>query len=255
MFKVLDLFSGIGGFSLGLESTGLFETEAFCEIDEDCRKVLRKHWPTTKIYTDIRELKGAEIGSIDVVTGGFPCQPFSSINTRGKRGADHDGFLWPEMQRVIAETNPTWVIGENVARIAAMELDRIQFDLEKLGYNCIPITIPACAVGSPQIRERVWFVAHTESQREPRTMATGESSAGTHEAGRGYEDRRPVRLDPTSTDRGWSERRPHYTGVRRVAPGLPSRMDKARLKQLGNAVNPLIPYEIGRAIGFAATAL
>ena len=134
MLKVLDLFSGIGGFSLGLERAGM-ETVAFCEIEEYPRKVLAKHWPGVPIHKDIRKLDGTQYrGTVDVICGGFPCQPFSHAGKRG--GKDDDRDLWPEMLRVIREVQPTWVIGENVAGFINMELDRTLSDLEDEGYAC-----------------------------------------------------------------------------------------------------------------------
>jgi DNA (cytosine-5)-methyltransferase 1 len=131
--KVLDLFSGIGGFSLGLEWAGM-ETIAMCEKDKFCRQVLAKHWPDITIHEDIRNLDGKDYkGSIDVVCGGFPCQPFS---VAGKQlGKADDRHLWPEMLRVIKESAPTWVIGENVSGFVRMALDDVCSDLEGEGYR------------------------------------------------------------------------------------------------------------------------
>src|SRR3990167_7230120 len=113
MLRVLDLFSGIGGFSLGLERTGGFRTIAFCEIEPYCRAVLKKHWPDVPCFTDVRTLTACDVGAVDLICGGYPCQPFSEA---GKRlGAQDDRHLWPEYLRLIQELRPTWVIGENVA--------------------------------------------------------------------------------------------------------------------------------------------
>ena len=162
MLKVLDLFSGIGGFSLGLEWTGGFETVAFCEIDEYCRKVLHKHWPKVPIITDVRDERVKEIEA-DVITGGFPCQPVSVAGKR--RGAEDDRWLWPEMLEVISAVRPAWVIGENVAGIIKMGLDGVLADLEGEGYTTRTFIIPACGVGAPHRRNRVWILAHTNSDR------------------------------------------------------------------------------------------
>jgi len=163
--KVLDLFSGIGGFSLGLESVGM-ETVAFCEQDAFCQKILAQHWPTLPIHSDITELNGYEYrGSVELVCGGFPCQPFS---VAGKQlGAEDDRALWPEMLRVIREVAPRWVIGENVSGIIPMELDKVLFDLEGEGYTCWTFVLPACAVDAHHRRDRVWVVAHTDSKSQP----------------------------------------------------------------------------------------
>lgn len=162
--KVLDLFSGIGGFSLGLERTGGFETVAFCEIDPFCQKVLKKHWPDVPIYEDVRALDYD--GSIDVITGGYPCQPFS---VAGKReGEKDDRHLWPAMFGLIKKYRPDWVIGENVAGHISMGLDSVLADLEGEGYSTRTFIIPAVAVDAKHRRDRVWVVANTECpQRRP----------------------------------------------------------------------------------------
>ena len=156
--RVLDLFSGIGGFSLGLERTGGFETAAFCEYEDFPRKVLAKHWPDVPCFPDVRELKGQDIdGPIDVICGGYPCQPFSTAGQR--RGKEDDRHLWPEFSRLVDELRPTWVIGENVAGHISMGLDDVLSDLEGQGYACRTFVIPACAVGAPHRRDRVWSIA------------------------------------------------------------------------------------------------
>jgi len=162
--RVLDLFSGIGGFSLGLERTGRFETVAFCEYEDFPRRVLAKHWPDVPCFPDVRELKGSDIdGPVDVICGGYPCQPFS---TAGKRGGEKDDrHLWPEFMRLVAELRPTWVIGENVAGHISMGLDDVLSDLENAGYTCRSFVIPACAVGASHRRDRVWTIAHATSAR------------------------------------------------------------------------------------------
>ena len=160
--KVLDLFSGIGGFSLGLERAGM-ETVAFCEIEDYPRKILKKHWPDVPIYKDVRELDGKKYrNSVDVVCGGFPCQPFSVAGKQ--RGIEDDRHLWPEMLRIIKEVRPTWVIGENVAGFIRMALDDVLLDLETEGYTTQSFVIPACAVGGVHRRDRVWIVAYRESE-------------------------------------------------------------------------------------------
>lgn len=186
-----SLFSGIGGFDLAAEWAGL--TNLFhCEINEFCRKVLQYHFKKAKSYEDIRATDFREWrGQVDVLTGGFPCQPFSVAGQR--KGADDDRYLWPEMLRAIREIQPAWVIGENVAGILTMvqpgqetevgnqqtifgESDRkrtmlrqqfvvetVCCDLEREGYSVQPFVIPACAVGAPHRRDRVWFVARRDN--------------------------------------------------------------------------------------------
>ena len=164
--KVLDLFSGIGGFSLGLESTGFFETIGFVEKDNFCQKVLKKHWSNINIEGDIRNVKGERYAA-DVVTGGFPCQPFSVAGKR-KSTAD-DRYLWDEMLRVIRETKPRWVIGENVEGIVnineGMVLRQVLNDLENEGFQSQCIIIPALGIGAWHQRKRIWIIANTSSQR------------------------------------------------------------------------------------------
>ena len=159
--KVLDLFSGIGGFSLGLEWAGM-STVAMCEKDPYCRKILAKHWPELTIHEDIRNLDGKKYrNSIDLVAGGFPCQPFSVAGKR--KGADDDRHLWPEMLRVIKEAKPRWVIGENVFGFINMALDDVQADLEREHYEVRKFVLPAVAVDARHRRDRIFLVAYSNS--------------------------------------------------------------------------------------------
>lgn len=232
--RVLDLFSGIGGFSLGLESAGM-ETVAFCEQDKFCQKILAQHWPTLPIHSDITELNGYEYrGTIELVCGGFPCQPFSVAGKQ--RGAEDDRALWPEMLRVIREVAPRWVIGENVSGIIQMELDNVLSDLEGEGYTCWTFVLPACAVDAPHRRDRVWIVAHTNcsgSQRREEARNFG-----------GIRPRRNEQPERCSDDAGaiWFPE----PNVGRVANGIPDRSH--RIKALGNAVVPPLVAEIGRIV-------
>ena len=145
----LDLFSGIGGFALAAQWVWgeAHEVVSFCEIDPYCQKVLKKHWPDTPIHDDITTMNGKRYaGTIDLLTGGFPCQPYS---VSGKQeGAEDDRAIWPEMLRIIEECRPAWVIGENVAGIINMDLDRVLSDLESKGYTTETYCIPACATGA-----------------------------------------------------------------------------------------------------------
>lgn len=160
----LDLFSGIGGFALAADWVWPDAEHVFCEIEPFAQAVLRKHWPNAPIYEDIKELAGTNFGAIDLLTGGFPCQPFSDAGL--KRGKDDDRDLWPEMFRVIKETRPTWIVGENVAGFVKMELDRSVSDLESEGYAVQAFDIPAIAVDARHIRHRIWIVAHAAGERE-----------------------------------------------------------------------------------------
>ena len=164
MLKHLDLFSGIGGFSLGLEATGGFETVAFCDIEEYPRQVLQKHWPHVKQYKDIKELnyerlKADGIDSIDIITGGYPCQPFSVAGR--KKGEEDPRHLWPEYFRLVKELRPTWVIGENVSGHIKLGLDTVIKDLESEDYAVRPFSISASSIGANHQRERVWIIANS----------------------------------------------------------------------------------------------
>ena len=159
MLKVLDLFSGIGGFSLGLESTGHFETIAFCEKDQFCQKVLQKNFKNIPIEGDVRNVKGDKYKA-DVVTGGFPCQPFSVAGKR--KGTDDDRYLWDETIRVVRECKPKWFIGENVEGLIniqeGMVLRQVQTDLEKEGFEVQCLVIPASGIGAWHQRKRIWII-------------------------------------------------------------------------------------------------
>lgn len=177
--KVLDLFSGIGGFSIGLEKAG-FETVAFCEIEEYPRAVLKRHWPNIPIYRDVRELTGKQLradGIIpDVIVGGYPCMPFSLAGKR--RGAEDDRHLWPEVRRLVNEIRPTWCIFENVAGHITMGLDEVLSDLEAQDYAARPFVIPACGVDAPHRRDRVWIVAHANLSSDRRASRSNEEAYG-----------------------------------------------------------------------------
>ena len=161
--KVLDLFSGIGGFSLGFESTGYFQTTKFVEMDKYCKQILEKNFPGIPIEEDIRNVKGKEFEA-DVLTGGFPCQPFSVAGRQ--KGTSDDRYLWPEMFRLIKEIKPKWVVGENVSGLInlqeGMVLRQVQDDLEGEGFEVQCFIIPASGIGAWHQRKRVWIVAHSE---------------------------------------------------------------------------------------------
>jgi DNA (cytosine-5)-methyltransferase 1 len=150
MIRILDICSGIGGFSLGLESTGGFDTVAFCEFDDFCRKVLNKHWPDVPIYKDLKEIGNEPeriIQDFDLICGGIPCQPFSVAGK--KKGKEDDRHLWPYMYEIIKHKKPTWVIVENVGGFVNVALDDVCLDLETQGYATQSFIIPACSVEAP----------------------------------------------------------------------------------------------------------
>lgn len=182
-----SLFSGIGGFDLAAEWMG-WQNVFNCEIDSFCRKVLAYHFPEAKQYEDVKTTDFTiHRGRIDVLTGGFPCQPFSLAGKR--KGSDDNRYLWPEMLRAIREIEPRWVVGENVFGIVnwsdGMVFEQVQSDLENEGYEVQPYIIPACAVDAPHRRDRVWFVAHrshtgSEILQRERAISICESAVLTH---------------------------------------------------------------------------
>lgn len=245
--KVLDLFSGIGGFSLALERAGM-ETVAFCEYDEKARLVLNKHWPNVPMYNDVRTLTGEQlekdgITDIGLICGGYPCQPFS---VAGKReGQADDRHLWPEFFRLIKEIRPTWVIAENVAGHINMGLEDVLADLESEGYQCQTFLIGACAVGAIHRRLRIWILAYSDlSHGKGRRVSSGVQKKFSVTCGRSVNRKTSKKMDfsgfKNSID---GETMPK---VDRNNDGVSGRMD--RLKQLGNAVVPQIPEVIGRFI-------
>ena len=237
--RILDLFSGIGGFSLAADWMG-WETAAFCEQDEFCKKVLRKHWPAIPIFDDIKTLNGDEFnGAIDLICGGFPCQPWS--NAGKQRGEADDRHLWPEMLRVVQQVRPRWVVGENVAGIVNMGLDQVLSDLGAEGYSVQSFNIPALAVGAWHIRERVWIIAHTNGNG-PSALRECETNALSQTQKCAFE--RIFRPGIWT----WL----HSSGIRRSIDGIPVWLDTGasflnrshRVKALGNSVIPQIVYLI-----------
>ena len=197
--KILDLFSGIGGFSVGLERTGYYETVAFCEIDKYCKLLLQKHWKGVKIYDDVKKItkEGFQADGIefpDVITGGFPCQPFSVAGKQ--KGTSDDRHLWPEMFRIIQAFKPRFVIGENVRGIINIQdgvvFENVCTDLESEGYEVQPFIIPAAGVGAPHRRERVWIIAireesmvNSEHNGSPTSTIEGSSAASSDDNEKG----------------------------------------------------------------------
>jgi DNA (cytosine-5)-methyltransferase 1 len=238
-YKVLDLFSGVGGFSLGLDRTGAFRTVAFCEKDEKCHRVLRKHWPHVPIYTDVRELT---LGTLqadgivpDVIVGGFPCQDISAAG-RGEGIIGERSGLWSEMFRLIRDVRPTWAIIENVRALSSRGLTLVLQNLNEIGYcaewNCIPVS----SLGGPHERDRIFVVAYPDKPR-----LEGRNRPILHECASKLLARERSSCEGKLSD-CW-ETDPH---VLRVADGVPNRVD--RIKQVGNSVCPQLIELLGRAI-------
>ena len=272
--KVLDLFSGLGGFSLGLERTGGFETVAFCEIDPYCRRVLAKHWPGVPCYEDVRELTAERLAAdgiaVDVIAGGFPCQDISEAGLRtGLQGARSG--LWREYSRLVGELRPRFVIVENVSELLRNGLGDVLGDLAKVGYDAEWHSIPALAVGADHIRERIWIVAYPncagaevsqQRGRKQRQAQMGKDASQDHADTDGT--RLPGRMLAGAISKDaraispWLglalSSAPAFPGIDgagspvlgRGENGVSNRMD--RLHALGNAVVPQIPELIGKAI-------
>jgi len=239
--KHLDLFSGIGGFALAARWAGI-ETVAFCEIEDFPRKVLEKNFPGVPIHRDIRDLDGREYAGIDLITGGYPCQPFSVAGKR--KGQEDDRHLWPEMRRVITQARPTWVVCENVTGHITLGLDQVLTELETEGYSARAFVVPACAIGANHRRDRVWIIAH----------ATGDRQQGNE---RGVTPQKQNHRPPQALGaRHWGsgaftnwEKLMGESELCRVDDGVSSTVDiRPRLHAYGNAIVPQVAYEILRAI-------
>ena len=281
----LDLFSGIGGFSLALERVG-FKTIGFCEIDPYCRLLLQKHWKGVTIHNDIKKLEAKDISKpVDILTGGFPCQPYSVAGKQ--KGTDDNRYLWPDMFRIIKEVKPTFVIAENVRGIIniqnGMVFETVCSDLEAEGFEVQSFIIPAAGVGAPHKRERVWIVGYSkhngsltskiERRNTETSTRTQEGTNTTLEPKRTSGSRNNVTMEntrrklyerPSVGEKNEDETRKEITdqhqrssstswgswqsepNVGRVANGVPQRAH--RLRGLGNAIVPQIAEEIGKAI-------
>jgi len=280
MMRLLDLFSGIGGFSLGLERSGAFKTVAFCEIEDYPRRVLAKRWPGVPIYDDIRTLTAEQLASdgirVDAICGGFPCQDISIAGSKAGISASRSG-LWSELSRLIGEIRPRYVIVENVTNLLAGPSERpgwwfgrVLGDLASLGYNAEWHCIPASSVGAEHDRDRVWIVAYSDEVRELQPQGREQVQRGrisnrveavgpdTDQAR--YKGRVQARTDHPHVARfqPWlrsainnatpasREHWNHQPVLGRGVHGVPNRVD--RIGALGNSVYPKITEMIGMSI-------
>jgi DNA (cytosine-5)-methyltransferase 1 len=232
----LDLFSGIGGFALAAKWTG-FRTVGFSEVEPYACRLLTERFPDVPNIGDVRQRANFArfAGRIDVLTGGFPCQPWSVAGQQ--RGAEDHRHLWPAMCDVIETVQPAWIIGENVPGIISVGLEPVCADLAKLGYACQPFIVPACAVGAKQLRNRVWIVGrHSE-----RYCIQGGAHQGAEKTSRArYQLSRPVFSeigDAVSAARIW-----------RASHGVSPRMDPPRNRAVGNAIVPQVAAQFFRFI-------
>jgi DNA (cytosine-5)-methyltransferase 1 len=246
--KSLELFAGIGGIALASEWAGV-ETVAFCEREPFCQKVLNKHWPDVPIFDDVKTLnkqvleeRGINVETIELISGGYPCQPFSIAGER--RGEDDDRHLWPEVKRILQEIRPTWFIGENVAGHITLGLDQVLLDLESIGYTWQPFVISASSVNAPHRRERVFIIAHVSdtSSIGHKRVKRLQKNVRKIEKGRKSSSRSTSKL---FDDIDWKERATQSCFLGRH-DGVSNRVD--RIRALGNAVVPQQIYPIFKYI-------
>lgn len=255
MLRHVDLCSGIGGFALGFERAGLSSPVMFCDTESWSRQILAKHWPDVPIAKDVKDLANDPerlVPDCDILTAGYPCQPFSFAGKR--QGEADDRHIWPYIRRIVSFKRPTWCVFENVYGHLSLGLDQVLSDLEGEGYAARTFIVPACGVDAPHRRNRLWIVANTQSQRveghrttgkqEPQSQTkeglSGRNSAGSR-AGNGVSKSRMGRMaDGIST---WLD---EPGDIPRVATGVKQRA--ARLKGLGNAIVPQIAEQIGLTI-------
>jgi DNA (cytosine-5)-methyltransferase 1 len=230
--NVLDLFSGIGGFSLGLERAGM-RTVAFCEIEPYCQAVLAKRWPHVPCHPDIRKLAGV---TADVICGGFPCQDISLAGSGEGLAGERSG-LWSEFARLIGEVRPRYVIVENVAALLGRGIGEVLGNLAALGYDAEWHCIPASYVGAPHRRDRIWIVAYSNGAGSPLGPWFTRMACAAARSWPGI----------AAANGSWWSAEP---AVGRVVNGLPGRVD--RVRALGNSLIPQIVEIIGRAIMRAA---
>jgi len=270
-----SLFSGIGGFDLAAEWMG-WKNIFHCEWNPFGQRVLKHYWPNAKSYNDITKTDFTiHRGTIDILTGGFPCQPYSQA---GKRlGKEDDRHLWPEMLRAIREIQPTYVVGENVRGLTnwngGLVFDEVQSEMEAEGYEVTPFLLPACAVGAPHRRDRIWFIAHSIRERTRQSTRRFNQSRELLQATKWEKDKQFHKsFEPSGVITDTKSRRleewkfssipewsnfPTQPPVRLRDDGLSSQLDgitfpkwcHESIKAGGNAIVPQVAFEIFRAVG------
>ncbi len=251
--NVLDLFSGIGGFSLGLERAGM-RTVAFCERDAFCRAVLRKHWPNVICYHDVRKLTAARLAAdgiqVDAICAGFPCQDISVAGKAAGIDGEQSG-LWVQCKRLIRELRPHIVLGENVAALRVRGADRVLGDLEELGYTAESFVVGSLLVGAPFVGERVWIVAEASGAglQAGRKVPISAESIQSMLAGRGLYC---AVAGSRQAQWPWESPRLVESPLGERVNGIPARLVRlangGAIRALGNSLTPQIPEIIGRAI-------
>lgn len=244
------LFNGIAGFPLAAAWSGI-ETIWTVEINEFCNKVSKKHFPNATQYTDIRHCK--KLPPVDIISTGFPCQPYS---TAGKqRGSEDERALWPEVLRIIRETRPPYIIGENVAGIIELGLDQVLSSLEVEGYSWEAFIVPACAKGAPHRRDRVWITAYSDSCSNPRASQQNASQGQQEWIPERNKVRQPVepvglwryRLSQAQPGGFPLTESPFFSPDDGVSPELVRDRSKHQ-KAYGNAIVPQVAFEFFKAI-------
>ena len=258
-----SLFSGIGGFELAAQWMG-WQNVFHCEKEPFGQRVLKHYWPESKCYEDVTTTDfGIWRGKLDLLTGGFPCQPYSAA---GKRlGKEDDRHLWPYMLRAIREISPRWVVGENVRGLVSwnegLVFDEVQADLETEGYEVQPFILPACAVNAPHRRDRVWFVACRNAADSVRQGLEGRQDANRweehdQERGRNRHDIGAISESISTECRRNFQDFPTQPPICGGDDGLPRELDgitfskwrNESIKAYGNAIVPQVALQIFKAI-------
>lgn len=235
--RIGSLFAGIGGLELGLEWAGVGHTVWQVERDPFCRKVLAKHWPDAQRFEDVREVGAHNLPPVDVICGGYPCQPFSVAGKR--QGENDERHLWPEFARILGELRPRFAVLENVAGHLSLGFGRVLGDLADLGYDAEWSCFRSCAVGTPFTRPRLFVLAYPNREQLGRDWL-----AEHHPATDRGRDADRARGAVAGERQQWAQE----PRMDRVVDGVPSQLDRARNRALGNAVVPQVAQVVGRRL-------